>query len=272
MLESLREKPLAGRRRPKHLLSGILRCGTCGGGMGSVGTDKSGKTRVQCSIYHNSRSCSHTRKYYAASIIEVVVKGIHGKLEHPEAIKAFLQEYREERNRLNRQKALAASRLRHDLAEVERKIANIVKVLAEGLASAASVRDALETLEAQKLEISSRFADDPGDLDVISLHPAATQRYLDLIGRLRAGEEVVLGGESAAAFRELVETVTVYDSSLKGKLDVEVRSRLSSLLERPILPFGRFVGGYAGAGCSTPPLPPTPTMSFRFTMQRLRTS
>jgi site-specific DNA recombinase len=50
--------------KPKHrvarLLSGLLRCPTCGGGMGSVGLHR-GEPRVQCSTYRESGSCTNSR-------------------------------------------------------------------------------------------------------------------------------------------------------------------------------------------------------------------
>jgi site-specific DNA recombinase len=38
------------RRRPKSLLSGLLRCGVCGGGMSVKGEDRGG-TRIVCSAF-----------------------------------------------------------------------------------------------------------------------------------------------------------------------------------------------------------------------------
>jgi DNA invertase Pin-like site-specific DNA recombinase len=36
-------------RRPRHMLSGLLRCGACGGGLSTNGKDESGRIRIRCS-------------------------------------------------------------------------------------------------------------------------------------------------------------------------------------------------------------------------------
>src|SRR5208282_4101383 len=222
MLESLAHKRLAHRRRPKHLLSGLLKCGVCGGGMSSMGADKTGKTRIICSTYHNSGSCSHSRIYYASSIITLVIKGIRENLEHPDAIKEFLREYHEERQRLNRQKALEAARVHKDLADVERKMRNIVNALAEGLTRASIVRETLLELETHKEELTKLATANVAEEQIISLHPMATKRYLELIDQLSSGKEpeVPVSSETAIAFRELVASVVVYEARVKGEIEV----------------------------------------------------
>ena len=37
------------QRRPRHILSGLLKCGACGSGMASNGKDRSGRVRIRCS-------------------------------------------------------------------------------------------------------------------------------------------------------------------------------------------------------------------------------
>ena len=37
------------QRQPRHILSGLLRCASCGGGMAIQGADKSGRQRIYCS-------------------------------------------------------------------------------------------------------------------------------------------------------------------------------------------------------------------------------
>jgi site-specific DNA recombinase len=64
----------SSRRRPKstRLLSGLLRCGSCGSGMALTGSDRSGP-RVRCSRYRESGSCDNSTKYYIDKIERLVV-------------------------------------------------------------------------------------------------------------------------------------------------------------------------------------------------------
>lgn len=52
-------RPFSGemRNRPKRLLSGLLRCGACGGGMSTVGKDKSGRHRIECTRHRDTKTC-----------------------------------------------------------------------------------------------------------------------------------------------------------------------------------------------------------------------
>jgi DNA invertase Pin-like site-specific DNA recombinase len=87
------------RRKPKHMLSGLLRCGSCGGGMSVKGEDRSG-TRVVCTQFHNAKTCGNNRSYYLHHIEQTVIGGLRRHLVDPSAIKLFLQEYQAERKRL----------------------------------------------------------------------------------------------------------------------------------------------------------------------------
>ncbi len=53
--------------RVVRMLSGLLRCPTCGGGMGSVGLHR-GEPRVQCSTYRESGSCTNSRMVHRRGI------------------------------------------------------------------------------------------------------------------------------------------------------------------------------------------------------------
>jgi len=48
-------------RAPKRVVSGLIKCGSCGGGMSSNGSDRKG-VRIQCSNCKESGSCSNGRR------------------------------------------------------------------------------------------------------------------------------------------------------------------------------------------------------------------
>ena len=254
-------------RRPKHLLSGLLKCGACGSRMSSQGTDKSrgtGKTRIQCSAVRNSGSCTHKRQYYASDVLATVASGLKSQLLKPDAIQAYLDAYLEERRHLEKQEALARTRLENELQDVSRQLTRLVDALAQGLVTAGSIKERLLELEADKSALVRRLEALRHISPTVDLHPSAVARYLKLIESLcdgNAGAE--LGAEASNAFKELVETIIVYPVSPGHPLDVEVRGYLSSLLNAPQLPTsGRYRGGNAGAGCPARSL--SPTFSFRF--------
>ena len=63
------------RRKPRRLLSGLLRCAVCGGGMSIKGKDRGG-TRVICTQFHNAKTCDNNRTYYLSPIEDIVLLGL----------------------------------------------------------------------------------------------------------------------------------------------------------------------------------------------------
>jgi len=88
------------KRRPAHLLSGLLRCGVCGSGLSVHDRDKTGKTRVRCSAVRESGTCSNRRVIYLPEIETAVLDGMREQLKVPELIEAYIRKYNEERRNL----------------------------------------------------------------------------------------------------------------------------------------------------------------------------
>src|SRR5712672_3238382 len=77
------------KRRPPHLLSGLLRCGCCGSGMSVHDRDKTGKTRIRCSAVRESGSCSNRRIVYLCDVERAVLNGMREELKDPRLIEAY---------------------------------------------------------------------------------------------------------------------------------------------------------------------------------------
>ncbi len=87
------------QRRSKHLLSGLLRCGSCGSGMSSAGSDRQG-VRVRCSRAKESGDCPDPKTFYLATIEAAVLSGLREELRKPAVITEYVREYHAERQRL----------------------------------------------------------------------------------------------------------------------------------------------------------------------------
>ncbi len=233
------------RRQPKRLLSGLLKCGVCGSGMSVHDRDKTGKTRLRCSRVRESGSCDHARLYYAEAIERVAVEGLKSELRSPEAIAAFVKEYRAERKRLAGEATGKRLKLETRLGEVTRALGRMVDAICDGSATGATIGDRMKVAEAEKagIEVELAAALPP---DVVELHPRAVDRYLSLIqdlsGTLHEGGGVSTGS-AASAFRNLVESVTVHPVAARAPLDIEIRGYLAELTSEPGLkPSGRHSG------------------------------
>ena len=110
------------KRRPAHLLSGLLRCGCCGSGLSVHDRDKTGKTRIRCSAVRENGSCSNRRIFYLQDVEEAVLRGMAEELKDTRLIETYVRAYNEERKRLAATAISRRARIerRRDRLEAER--------------------------------------------------------------------------------------------------------------------------------------------------------
>jgi site-specific DNA recombinase len=89
-------------RLPKRVFSGLIKCGCCGGGMASNGSDRKG-VRLQCTTYKESGSCTNSRRVYLDDIEALAIQGLRQHLAHPAVITEFVDAYNVERKRLKKE-------------------------------------------------------------------------------------------------------------------------------------------------------------------------
>jgi site-specific DNA recombinase len=243
--------------RVARLLSGLLRCPTCGGGMGSVGLHR-GEPRVQCSTYRESGSCTNSRMVHRRKIEAAVLDGVHEVLKDPDYFKIYLTAYNEERTRLARGAVNDRAKFERRAGEIKREIDRIWDAITKIGVDPTSVAERLKDLEAEKLTVAEQLAAANDKKKVISIHPSAIKNYLADIERMREALEDEKADERPdlmASLRRLIHSVVVHaEPGVKG-FEVEIKGRLQELLGVPFL--SRSMGGglvVAGEGLE----PPTP--------------
>jgi site-specific DNA recombinase len=85
------------RKRAKRLLSGLLRCGCCGGGMSVASTGH--RARIVCTKMHEAGTCENRRYYYLDDIERRVIDGLRDNLGTREAITYFVDLYNAKRRK-----------------------------------------------------------------------------------------------------------------------------------------------------------------------------
>ncbi|MDN3720363.1 recombinase family protein [Roseibium salinum] len=88
------------QRRPRHMLSGLLRCGACGSGMSTSGKDKSGRIRIRCSSARESGTCPDPKTFYLDTVESAVLSGLRKEMKDPRVLAEYVKAYHEERKRL----------------------------------------------------------------------------------------------------------------------------------------------------------------------------
>src|SRR6516164_581625 len=90
-----RQRPFWSMVRPKYLLSGLLRCGACGGAYTKINANLFG-----CATARNKGTCNNRVNIRRDAIEQIVLKGLKQRLMDPELFRAFVEEFAREFNRL----------------------------------------------------------------------------------------------------------------------------------------------------------------------------
>jgi DNA invertase Pin-like site-specific DNA recombinase len=208
-------------RRPVYLLSGLLKCGSCGGGFSKVSEKHYG-----CSNARTRGTCQNRITIRREVIEASVLSGLKTHLMHPDLVKEFIAEYHREINRANAERQAAQEGRKEELARVERQIRAIIEAIKEGLRTPA-MKDELLALESRKVELTTALAEPPAP--PIRLHPNLAEIYRDKVAHLH--EELnrpELHTEASVAIRSLIEEVRLVPEN--GRLEIELRGALAGIL------------------------------------------
>lgn len=138
----------------KHLLSGILKCGHCGGAMAIVGPDRYGCTWAR---YRGAAVCTQTRTVKRQTAERAILQSLARDLYSPEAIDAYTQAVRAEIARLAAEERPDTRALERNLSALDQRIGNLVEMVASGTHSPA-LRAALETAETERAKVAADLA------------------------------------------------------------------------------------------------------------------
>lgn len=221
------------QRKAKFLLSGLLKCGCCGGGLSMKDRDH-GRVRVHCSTMREAGTCSNRKIFYLDEIEKAVLAGLQQHLKAPKLLKEFVRTYQEERERLAAEKVRQRCKLENRLAEVQRSLDRLWSDYETERVPVEVLGPRMKEAHAQKVALIAELETQPEPEKIVGLHPAALRHYEELVGQLGDvfGRGVTPDNEEAAEkIRELVAKVIVR-SSEEG-LKIELQGRLALLMGAP---------------------------------------
>jgi hypothetical protein len=169
------------RQTRKRLLSGLLRCGACGGSMTIVNRE-----RYSCSAKRERGTCTNPVGIQAAELEARVLDGLKTILiGRNDLIEEFALAYRAELKRLRKTCGSRGRQLQKDLAKVERGIARCLAFITEGDGDPGVVRETLKDLEARKRDLERRLATEVDAL-AVEIHPNVAELYRRKVGELQS--------------------------------------------------------------------------------------
>jgi DNA invertase Pin-like site-specific DNA recombinase len=208
-------------QRPHYLLTGLMRCGACGGGYTKISSNLFG-----CATARNKGTCDNRLNIRVDAIEAIVLDGLKHHLMAPSLFKEFAAAFIAERNTIIAQQNSHFSSAKEELAKVKSRLKILVNAVADG-GPARSLGVQIAELETREDELNALLANQPASEP--SLHPNLAQIYRD---RVAALQTALLDPESQdEAFdiiRTLIEEVRLVPED--GKLRVELRGALAGIL------------------------------------------
>ncbi|MFZ2490207.1 MAG: recombinase family protein [Thermoanaerobaculia bacterium] len=232
-------------RKPKRVLSGLLKCGCCGSGM-SVKDTRKGKQRIQCTQMKEAGTCDHRRVYDLDLVERTVFDGLKANLTTPDLIAAYVETYNEERKRLAASLIATRSRIEKRLARVKRDFDRIFQSYVKGFSEEDEVRAPLAELRAERKQLEAELAAAEKPPETVALHPTALARYRQQVEDLAKALSSESAGdvrEPISALRELVAAVVIHPTPPGAPMEIEVRGRLAALIGHDVFPAARMWGG-----------------------------
>jgi hypothetical protein len=218
--------------RRRFLFSGLLHCGVCGSAYTIIGKDRYG-----CSDHRNKGVCDNARSIPRHEIELRVFAGLKDKLMAPELVKAFVDEYCKEVNRLAGERNAATEAARHDLTNTERRIEGILRAIEDGNYQP-SLTKRLTLLEARKTELELELKAAPETPDIL-LHPKLSDIYRDKVEKLEeALNEPQCRAEASEILRSLIERIVLFPTTdgLRAELSGDIASILAACEENDRIP------------------------------------
>ena len=208
-------------RRPSYLLSGLLKCGTCGGGFSKISQSHYG-----CSTARNKGTCDNLLTVRRDILEAIVLDGLKNQLMQPELVTAFIDEFHREVNRQRAEQDHSRDRSARDLEKAGREIRRLIDAIKSGVPGAA-VKDEMTALEGRRVELLAKLESAAPPMP--RLHPNLAEFYRQKIMNLaEALNEEDTRLEAAECLRELIEEIRLVPKS--GKLQVELYGELAALL------------------------------------------
>ena len=209
-------------RRPKYLLSGLLKCGACGGGFSKVS-----KHHYGCSTARNKATCDNLLVIRRDTVEMLVLVGLKEHLMQPAAYQAFVDEFTDEYNAKANQSEALKVKLKADLQRTKSEIQKLIEAIKAGVPGEA-LKNEMQSLQDRQKKIEEDLSVAP--LPAPRLHPNLATIYKEKIANLvQALNNPNTLIEANTAIRQLIERVQLIP--VNGELKIELYGELAALLK-----------------------------------------
>ena len=224
-----RKPGLWRRNRPRYLLSGLIKCGECGGGYSKINT-----THYGCSATRNKgESVCTNRKTIARDRLEdAVLSALQTHLMSDKLVEIFCQEYTSQLNTLRAERDCARKARVAEKTRLEKDADNLIQAIKDGI-DTRMVKRPLERLSARLDELEYLIAESQGNVPPKPLvHPAMAKRYRSEVENLRkALERTDARAEASEHLRGLIGKIVLTPEPGRKDLRIDLHGNLAGILQ-----------------------------------------
>ncbi len=211
------------RVRPRYLLSGLIRCGQCGGGYAMISADLLG-----CSTARNKGTCTNRTNIRREVLEARVLHALRHHLMDPSLFAEFCDEFTRELNRLRsagRERIEAAAA---EIKRIDRDLDRLVEMILNG-GAAERLNAKMVLMEARQRELEEELAQSK-DLGPL-LHPEMASYYRRQVHSLHEALERGADIERlrvSEILRSLIAGIKLTPSA--AGLEIDIQGDLAAIL------------------------------------------
>ena len=219
-----KKKNLASKRRPKLLLSGLLKCGSCGAGFTKIS-----KTHYGCFGARKKAMCDNFETIRQDKLENTILSVLQKNLMNPEMCAEFCTEYAKYMNELrmhhNAQKANYEKELQKRIRDDDR----LIQMVVDGIASTASMKVRINS-NAQRIEELKGLLEDQEEMPIL-LHPNMGLHYQkEVKALLKSLNNQDHRHEAADLIRGLIDKVVLTPKEEESGLYIDLKGDLAGIL------------------------------------------
>ena len=215
------------RQTKKRLLSGLVKCGSCGGSMTIVN-----RQRYSCSTKREKGTCDNPAGIQAERLEARVIDGLKNiLLGRDDLLEAFASAFFEETVRLRRERNRQRQTQQKELAKVQRSIDRCLDFIINGDGAMDTVRQKLSDLEHSKANIL-RLMEQVIPATKIEPHPNIGQLYQRRVEQLsHLLNDDSSQQEAVTIIRSLIDRIKITPGERRGDPQVQLVGGLAAILE-----------------------------------------
>ena len=214
---------LQDKRRPRNLLSFLLKCGECGGGF-----SKSARNHYGCSTSQNKGTCRNSLRIRQDVLEGAVLTALKQHLMRPELCAEFCREYMEHVNRLRSERNATINAWQAERDRLQGRRDRIVKAVGDGYTSE-DMKNEFNANFARRKELDRLLSETPRA--PVLMHPSMSERYRTEVTELTR----LLGcsdrrTEAADALRSLIDRIILTPNNDRTGLVVDLHGDLAGII------------------------------------------